>query len=68
MVVLPNQQAVYSAGGQQLRRELVAQPALLAPQSFVFNDRPGFLLAMLKSGVLPLAATLPGCSAAVKRP
>lgn len=40
VVVLPNQQAVYSAGGQQLRRELVAQPALLAPQSFIFNDRP----------------------------
>ncbi|MGY3089386.1 transmembrane sensor [Hymenobacter sp. UYAg731] len=40
VVVLPNQQAVYSAGGQQLRRELVAQPALLAPQSFVFADRP----------------------------
>ncbi|GAB3868827.1 hypothetical protein GCM10028824_14750 [Hymenobacter segetis] len=40
VVVLPNQQAVYSAGGQQLRRELVAQPALLAPQSFVFEDRP----------------------------
>ena len=40
VVVLPNQQAVYSAGGQRLRRELVAQPALLAPQPFVFNDRP----------------------------
>ncbi|MDB5270011.1 MAG: hypothetical protein JWP58_3051 [Hymenobacter sp.] len=40
VMVLPNQQAVYSAGGQQLRRELVAQPALLAPQSFVFADRP----------------------------
>ncbi|GAB3857589.1 hypothetical protein GCM10028822_31560 [Hymenobacter terrigena] len=40
VVVLPNQQAVYAAGGQQLRRELVAQPALLAPQSFVFKDRP----------------------------
>lgn len=40
VVVLPNQQAVYSAGGQGLRRELVAQPALLAPQSFTFEDRP----------------------------
>ena len=40
LVVLPNQQAVYSAGRQQLRRELVAQPVLLAPQPFVFNDRP----------------------------
>lgn len=40
VVVLPNQQAVYSAGGQRLRRELVAQPTLLAPQAFVFVDRP----------------------------
>lgn len=40
VVVLPNQQAVYSAGGQRLRRELVAQPTLLAPQSFTFADRP----------------------------
>ena len=40
MVVLPNQQAVYSPAHPQLRRELVAQPALLTPQSFVFSDRP----------------------------
>jgi ferric-dicitrate binding protein FerR (iron transport regulator) len=40
LVVLPNQQAVYSPAGHQLRRGLVAQPALLAPQSFVFVDRP----------------------------
>ncbi len=40
LVVLPNQQAVYSPGRRQLRRELVAKPVLLAPQPFVFNDRP----------------------------
>jgi transmembrane sensor len=40
VVVLPNQQAVYSPTRHQLRRDLVAQPALLAPQSFVFADRP----------------------------
>ncbi|HEX8505576.1 MAG TPA: FecR domain-containing protein [Hymenobacter sp.] len=40
VLVLPNQQAVYSATRQQLRREVVAQPALLKPQSFVFDDRP----------------------------
>ena len=40
VVVLPNQQAVYSPLHQQLRRELVARPAQLVPQSFVFNDRP----------------------------
>ena len=40
VVVRPNQQAVYSPVRRQLWRELVAQPVQLAPQSFVFNDRP----------------------------
>ena len=40
VVVLPNQQAVYAAGRQPLRRELVAAPEVLQPQSFVFDDQP----------------------------
>lgn len=40
IVVLPNQQAVYSPERQQLQRELVAQPVQLKSQSFVFDDRP----------------------------
>ncbi|HEX8425040.1 FecR family protein [Hymenobacter sp.] len=40
IVVLPNQQAVYSPERQLLARELVAQPVQLKPQSFVFDDRP----------------------------
>jgi ferric-dicitrate binding protein FerR (iron transport regulator) len=40
VVVMPNQQAVYSPTRHHMRRDLVAQPALLAPQSFVFADRP----------------------------
>ncbi|TGE06129.1 FecR family protein [Hymenobacter fodinae] len=40
VVVLPNQQAVYSPVRHKLQRELVAQPAQLAAQSFVFDDRP----------------------------
>ena len=40
MIVRPNQQAVYSTVRRQLRRELVPQPVLLAPQAFVFDDRP----------------------------
>ena len=40
VVVLPNQQAVYSPARQTLARELVAAPALLQAQSFAFNDRP----------------------------
>ena len=40
LVVRPNQQAVYSSARRQLWRELVAEPVLLAPQSFVFDNRP----------------------------
>lgn len=40
IVVRPNQQAVYSTVRRQLRRELVPQPVQLAPQAFVFDDRP----------------------------
>lgn len=40
IVVLPNQQAVYTPAQHQLQRKLVPQPALLAPQPFVFDDRP----------------------------
>ena len=40
IVVRPNQQAVYSPTRRRLWRELVAEPVQLAPQSFVFNDRP----------------------------
>ena len=40
IVVRPNQQAVYSTVRRQLRRELVTQPVLLVPQTFVFDDRP----------------------------
>ena len=40
LVVRPNQQAVYLAAAGQLRREVMARPVLLAPQTFVFDDRP----------------------------
>jgi transmembrane sensor len=40
VLVLPNQQVVYAAGRQLLRRELVAAPEVLRPRSFVFTDRP----------------------------
>ncbi|UOQ77525.1 DUF4974 domain-containing protein [Hymenobacter sp. 5516J-16] len=40
VVVLPNQQAVYSPARHELQRELVAQPVQLAAQSFAFDDRP----------------------------
>lgn len=67
LVVLPNQQAVYSAARGQLRRELVARPALLAPQSFVFTDRPvaEVLAALEKAYGVPIeydAAVLRNCT------
>ncbi|MFD1468523.1 FecR family protein [Hymenobacter caeli] len=40
ILLLPNQQAVYAPARQQLHRELVAQPVLLAPQPFAFDNRP----------------------------
>ena len=40
ILLLPNQQAVYSPARQELHRELVAQPVLLAPRSFAFDNRP----------------------------
>lgn len=41
VLLLANQQAVYSAAAPQpLRKELAPTPAVLAPQSFVFDARP----------------------------
>ncbi|GGF13305.1 FecR family protein [Hymenobacter cavernae] len=40
VVVRPNQQAVYLPGKQDLKKELVAQPAVLVAQPFTFDDRP----------------------------
>ena len=40
VLLLPNQQVVYSASQRRLKKELVAQPVVLAPQSFEFEERP----------------------------
>ena len=40
VLLLPNQQVVYSPATHQLRKALVPRPVVLAPQSFVFDDRP----------------------------
>lgn len=40
VLLLPNQQVVYSGAANRLRKELAAVPAVLAPQSFVFDARP----------------------------
>ncbi|MBT9394853.1 FecR domain-containing protein [Hymenobacter sp. NST-14] len=40
VLLLPNQQVVYSASQRRLKKELVARPVVLAPQSFEFEERP----------------------------
>lgn len=41
IIVLPNQQAIYSPAAHELHKDLVAQPALLTPPpTRVFDDRP----------------------------
>lgn len=40
VLLLPNQQVVYSGKANQLHKELAAAPAVLVPQSFVFDARP----------------------------
>lgn len=40
VLLLPNQQAVYVGTARHFRKELAAVPAVLAPQSFVFDARP----------------------------
>jgi transmembrane sensor len=40
VVLLPNQQVVYSASRRRLKKELVDRPVVLAPQSFEFEERP----------------------------
>jgi len=40
LVLLPNQQAVYSTESEQMEKELVAKPAALAPQPLDFKKRP----------------------------
>ena len=42
-------------------------PGPLPTSQVVVNERPGFLLAMLRSGLLPLAASSNGCTPPVKR-
>jgi transmembrane sensor len=40
VLLLPNQQVVYSVASRHLKKELVDKPAVLVPQSFDFEERP----------------------------
>lgn len=73
VVVLPNQQAVYSPAQQTLARELVAAPALLQATSFTFNDQPvaEVLTTLTQAYGVPIrydAALLAGCTVSLVLP
>ena len=40
VLLLPNQQVVYSVASRRLKKELVDQPAVLVQQAFEFEERP----------------------------
>jgi transmembrane sensor len=40
MLLLPNQQVVYSVASHHLKKELVDKPIVLVPQAFEFEERP----------------------------
>lgn len=40
VLLLPNQQVVYSVASHHLRKALVARPTVLVPQAFEFEERP----------------------------
>jgi transmembrane sensor len=40
VLLLPNQQVVYSVASRQLKKELVDRPVVLVPQQFEFEERP----------------------------
>lgn len=67
LVLQPNQQVVYSLRHRQLHRELVAQPAQLAPLPFAFDNRPvaevlGALQAAYGVDIRYSAAAVAGCT------
>lgn len=73
LVLLPNQQAVYSPERHALARELVAEPVQVAAQSFAFDDRPVTeVLAALEKAygvhIVYDAPALAGCSVTLHLP
>jgi transmembrane sensor len=40
VLLLPNQQVVYSVASRRLKKELVDKPVVLVPQAFEFEERP----------------------------
>lgn len=70
VVLLPNQQVVYSVAKRHLRKELVDKPVVLVPQSFEFEERPvtEVLAALEKAYGVPIVydkAKLTGCTVSI---
>jgi len=70
VVLLPNQQVVYSAATRVLKKELVDKPAILVPQAFSFEERPvtEVLAALQKAYGVDIVyerAKLAGCTISI---
>ncbi len=70
VLLLPNQQVVYSMASHQLKKELVAKPAVLVPQAFEFEERPvaEVLAALEKAYGVPIRydrQRLAGCTVSI---
>jgi ferric-dicitrate binding protein FerR (iron transport regulator) len=70
VLLLPNQQVVYSVASHHLQKELVAKPAVLVPQVFEFEERPvaEVLAALEKAYGVPIRydkQKLAGCTVSI---
>ncbi|QKG58248.1 FecR family protein [Hymenobacter sp. BRD128] len=70
VLLLPNQQVVYSAAKRYLKKELVDKPVVLAPQVFEFEERPvtEVLTALEKAYGVDIGydkAKLAGCTVSI---
>ncbi|MBC6990924.1 FecR family protein [Hymenobacter sp. BT491] len=70
VLLLPNQQVVYSVAKHHLKKELVDKPVVLAPQSFEFEERPvaEVLTALEKAYGVDIVydqAKLAGCTVSI---
>lgn len=70
VLLLPNQQVVYSVAQRHLRKELVDKPVMLTPRSFEFEERPvaEVLTALEKAYGVAIVydkAKLSGCTVSI---
>ncbi len=70
VLLLPNQQVVYSVASHHLKKELVDKPAVLVAQPFEFEERPvaEVLAALEKAYGVPIAydkQKLAGCTVSI---